>query len=132
MYVTVISAERLLLQKVMSLQVIIIMTDSCTWPHHIVFEAIRRIDTDRLRDSFRFFAEHGAGIELNRSCFSHTIWENFREESLMLYALARDAGCKFYCGSDAHHLPGLTEMQDFLPRAVEALELTEEQRYRIP
>ena len=89
------------------------------------------MDEARLKKVFDFLAARGAGIEINTSCFG-TGWREKEEEQLRLFKIARDCGCKFYIGSDAHSLKGMENMMEVAREVVDLLELTEEQRYLIP
>lgn len=62
-------------------------------------EVFERMDPERLKPVFRKFAQLGAGIELNADCFLPG-WREQEDAHLKLYRIARDEGCKFYCGSD--------------------------------
>lgn len=88
------------------------------------------MDEMRLRAVFEIFASRGAGIELNTSGFADG-WEERREEHLRLFRIARDAGCRFYLGSDAHSPEAMEVMQARAERVITLLELTEEQRFRL-
>lgn len=59
------------------------------------------VDEKRYRAVMRKFAELGAGIELNCSCFNNG-WREHEDAHLRLFRLAKDEGCKFYLASDAH------------------------------
>lgn len=48
-----------------------------------------------------------------------------------LFKIARDQGCKFYIGSDAHSLKSMEGMMEVAREVVDLLELTDEQRYQI-
>ena len=74
-------------------------------------------------------AKLGVGIELNEDDMefadeeSHTV--------LRIYRIAKWCGCKFYCGSDAHH-PGLFEKaKEVFERAVKLLDLQETDKFII-
>lgn len=93
-------------------------------------EVLKRLDYDRLRPVFEFFAARGCGIELNGSSL-RTQLEQDRDTYLQIYRFARDCGCKFYCASDAHSLDELDSVEKYSARASEILELREEDRYHI-
>ena len=94
-------------------------------------EVMRLLDVERLRPTFARYAKLGAGIELNASCFKPG-WEEHEEENLRLFRLAREEGCRFYCGSDAHHPAELPAVQGYLPEVIERLGLTDSERFLIP
>ena len=89
------------------------------------------MDEERLKKAFTFLAARGAGIEINTSCFEAG-WREREDDQLRLFRIARDCGCKFYIGSDAHSVEGMEGMLEVAREVVDLLELTEEQRYRIP
>lgn len=82
---------------------------------------IEAIPEDELKATFKRVAEKGAGIELNRDGM------NFTEEDahIMLkpYRIAKEEGCKFYFGSDAHNPEGLAASPPLFERAIEYLGL---------
>ena len=89
------------------------------------------MDEARLRAVFAKMAARGAGIEINTSCFPDG-WREREKEQLRLFQIARDEGCLFYIGSDAHSNKSMETMLERARLVVDLLELTEEQRYRIP
>lgn len=93
-------------------------------------DVFRALDQNRLRKAFDTFAKRGAGIELNASAFANM--QEDPEAWLMPYRLAKEAGCKFYCSSDAHTLENYALVQQNLPQIISALKLTENDRYLIP
>lgn len=86
------------------------------------------VPDDVLREIFATAAKKGAGIELNYDAISGD--EDYRASSLRYYRIAKECGCKFYAGSDAHGTG------DFLfhpyERTVNLLGLEETDRYFIP
>jgi histidinol phosphatase-like PHP family hydrolase len=78
---------------------------------------------------FKKAAEVGVGIELNACdmCFTD------EEADIVLrpYRIAKQCGCKFYCGSDAHHPDELDNAKAIFERAIDLLELTEEDKFVI-
>ena len=49
-----------------------------------------------------------------------------------IFLIAKQNGCKFYASSDSHSLKGYASVGEKLPAIVEALGLTEDDRYIIP
>lgn len=80
---------------------------------------------------FARVAQKGAGVELNADdfCFETKMPEQ-QKSVLRVFRLARDAGCKFYLGSDAHHPAALDRAPAIFQSAVERLELTEADKFR--
>ena len=87
------------------------------------------LEEKRMRRIFDVFAKKGTGIELN--AFAFRGWEE-KPEILRPYEWAKASGCKFYCSSDAHALKHYAAVGQNLPPVVEALGLTEEDRYIVP
>ncbi len=92
---------------------------------------LRRIAPDDMRRLFGMIAERGAGFELN----FHADCGETREENdyiFSIYRLAKEEGCKFYLGSDAHFPPDF----DFAPgnfRAIiDRLDLKESDKFDFP
>ena len=93
-----------------------------------VLKLIPHAETERL---FKQAASVGIGIELNASVFD---FQNEDEAAiaLMPYKIAKACGCKFYCGSDAHHPEELDRTKAIVERTINLLNLTEEDRFHIP
>lgn len=89
---------------------------------------IDSINQERYHDVMRLLAKTGVGIELNATCFQPG-WEAEEELELRLYRIAKDAGCRFYLGSDAHSVEGLGAVSKVLPGVVTSLKLTEADRF---
>ena len=47
------------------------------------------------------------------------------------YIIAKQCGCKFYCGSDAHHPNALDRAKAIFERTIDLLKLTEEDKFII-
>lgn len=94
-------------------------------------QVMEQMDQEELTEIFKRFAQKGAGIELNASAFAK--WGDYKESHLRLFKIAREAGCKFYCGSDAHQVVNLTapekSLETILRPVVDALELTEKDKF---
>ena len=74
-------------------------------------------------------AEIGVGIELNSTDISFTDEE--ADTVLKPYRIAKECGCKFYLGSDAHHPAELDEAKSMFERALRMLQLTENDKFVI-
>ena len=74
-------------------------------------------------------ASLGCGIELNMSDFSFSKSEP--ETVLRMFRIAKKCGCKFYCGSDAHHPSSLDKARAIFERAIDLLELSEDDKFII-
>ena len=88
------------------------------------------MDESRLLRIFEDYAKAGAGIELNGYDFGTL--DARPEDTLRTFRIAKAAGCKFYCSSDAHHPEALKRVPEVLPRVIDLLGLTEADRYSIP
>lgn len=85
---------------------------------------------ERMKKLFTKAAALGVGIELNLSCMECES-EEVEQAVLRFYALAKECGCKFYFGSDAHHPEDFSGRKAQAERIVELLGLTEEDKFRI-
>ena len=97
-------------------------------------KVLRAVPEDRFRAAMRAFAGRGAGIELNCGCFAENRRRpDYREDDeLRLFRLAKDAGCRFYLASDAHHPDRLATVPEVGPSVVSALGLDARHLYRLP
>jgi len=91
-----------------------------------VLELISEKEMERL---FKKAAHLGVGIELNRDDM------NFQPEDadviLRPYKIAKKCGCKFYLGSDAHSPKNFDNSIQIFERAIDLLELTEDDKFKI-
>jgi histidinol phosphatase-like PHP family hydrolase len=101
---------------------------------------LKGLDELHMMHIFDTCAKRGIGIELSGGCFGPgkdnpdiIPWKENPDEWLRLYRMAKKAGCLFYCGSDAHARNQLemNKIKKYLPETIEALELTEDDRYII-
>lgn len=95
-------------------------------------EYLRLLDLIPEADMVRIFtkaAELGVGIELNRDDMKFTDEE--ADTVLRMFRIAKQCGCKFYCGSDAHQPVGLEEAKALFERAIDYLGLTEDDKFHI-
>ncbi len=92
-------------------------------------ETLSLIPEEEMRRIFKRVAELGMGIELNSSDMAFSD----EEEVVVLrpFHIAKECGCKFYLGSDAHHPENLEAAIPIFERAVSLLGLTEEDKYII-
>ncbi len=92
--------------------------------HHL--EVLRAIPESEYRRLFARAAKVELGIELNFNSFGYT-GEDL-ETMLMPYRIAKEEGCKFYFGSDAHHPKELEEAPANFDNIVTLLDLTEDDK----
>ena len=78
---------------------------------------------------FRLSAEKGLGIELNMGV--EDVTGEDRETILRPYRIAKAEGCKFYLGSDAHHPAGFDGAMARFNAIIDALDLTEDDKFHI-
>ena len=87
------------------------------------------INEDDMKRLFKKAAELGCGIELNMGDMS------FKDEEadivLRPFRIAKEMGCKFYLGSDAHHPRHFANFLPVFTRAVELLDLSEDDKFHI-
>lgn len=93
--------------------------------HHI--EVLNAIPTDEYRRLFAKAAKKGVGIELNFP--SLDLNDESREPTLLPYRIAKEEGCKFYFGSDAHHPAELKTAKKNFENIIDLLELTEDDKF---
>ena len=88
-----------------------------------VLEALPETELKRL---FAKAAGLGVGIEINGADDAL-----FRAEPavLRIYQIAKDCGCKFYFGSDAHHPTEFANVKAVFQKATELLQLTEADKF---
>lgn len=93
-------------------------------------DVIAAMDESRMLRIFEGYAKAGAGIELN--AFDYRTLDDRPEDTLRIFRIAKAAGSRFYCASDGHFPPDLDRVPHILPRVIDLLGLTEDDRYAIP
>ena len=78
---------------------------------------------------FKKAAALGVGIELNSGALNFSAEE--ADTVLRPYRIAKKCGCKFYCGSDAHHISELYHAGEIFARAIDMLNLEESDKMDI-
>ena len=91
--------------------------------------ALDNISTEEMERVFAKAAKLGVGIELNAGDLSFKDGEEDRV--LRMFKIAKAQGCKFYCGSDAHHPKSFEHIKEIFERAIDRLELTEDDKFHI-
>lgn len=86
------------------------------------------IPDEAFETCFRKTAQKGFGVELNLSPLSGSIQE--QESVLRPYRIAKQCGCKFYLGSDAHHPEKLDEAMERFTTVIDLLDLKESDKFR--
>ena len=92
-------------------------------------EVLSLIPEDKLKILFNRAAKLGVGIELNASDMNFA--EDEAEIVLRIYKTAKECGCKFYLGSDAHHPRIFNNVKMIFEKAVALLELGEDDKFII-
>ena len=87
-------------------------------------ELLNSITDSEYAELFERIAASGMGVELNMS-----VDEAHNEANLRIYRIARDRGCKFYLGSDAHKPAELSRAMTKFNAIVDALDLTEDDKH---
>lgn len=87
------------------------------------------LPTDKLKELFSRCAELGVGIELNSGDMRFKDHET--DTVLRIFRIAKSCGCKFYMSSDAHHPRDLKNVKAIFERAIDLLELTEDDKFYI-
>lgn len=105
------------------------LTCSLIYRDHYV-EVLKAIPESEYRRLFAKAAEKGVGIELNFPSLSLT--DETRDPNLLPYRIAKEEGCKFYFGSDAHHPAGLAAAKANFENIIDLLGLEETDKFRLP
>ncbi len=90
---------------------------------------IELLDEMEMRRLFTKAAKLGAGIELNACDLMFSDEE--AETVLRPYKIAKECGCKFYLGSDAHHPSELDAARELFEKGVTLLDLEETDKFII-
>lgn len=107
------------------------LTCSLTAPNsrELLLKVFSSIGDDTYRALFGDAAQKGVGIELNSDDF------RIKDEEIPIlmkpYRIAKEMGCKFYLGSDAHTPKGLAEAPALFERAIDILDLKESDKFKI-
>lgn len=98
------------------------------WSRETELEIYRKIPEKDIWELMKGAAEVGVGIEIN-SC--SMLYKPEEEDSILkIYRIAKECGCKFYCGSDAHHPHELDRARALFEKAIDALELKESDKFK--
>lgn len=97
------------------------------WSRETELECYRKIPEAEIFRLMQQAARVGVGIELNSCSMLYKPEE--AEEILRIYRIAKECGCKFYCGSDAHQPHELDRAIGLFQKAIDALELTEADKH---
>lgn len=92
-------------------------------------EVLKLLPQEEMQRLFSKAARLGVGIELNVSDMDFSDEE--ADIVLRPYRIAKQCGCKFYCGSDAHCQQEFKNVKKIFGRAIDLLELTEEDKFKV-
>jgi len=90
---------------------------------------LKSIPESEYRRLFAKAAEKGIGIELNFP--SLNLNDETRDPTLLPYRIAKEEGCKFYFGSDAHTPDGLAGAKKNFENIVDLLGLEESDKFKL-
>lgn len=99
-----------------------LMARNCEGSRDDILNAISDAEYAEL---FARVAKAGMGVELNVN-----LTDPQSEDTMRPYRIAKAQGCKFYLGSDAHHPKGLDEARARFEAVIDALELTEDDKFK--
>ena len=92
-------------------------------------ETLQMISDEDMRRVFTRAADLGCGIEINQ--YDMRFSDEEVDIVLRPYRIAKECGCKFYLGSDAHHPDTFDLCGEVFSRAIDMLGLEEEDKFRI-
>lgn len=95
----------------------------------LYLKTISLLPTEKLTCLFTKAANLGVGIELNSEDMNFTDEE--AEIVLRPYLIAKECGCKFYFGCDAHHPKDFESAPARYERAINLLNLTENDKFKL-
>jgi histidinol phosphatase-like PHP family hydrolase len=92
-------------------------------------EILNSISREELNECFSMAKEKSVSIELNSCTFASNFdrgTNGFTDDSFMrIFRIAKETGCKFHFGSDAHSLEDIDRLQKLRP-FIDELELTDD------
>ena len=90
-------------------------------------EVVKLLPENELYNVFSLCSQKGVGIELNVK----TLAMSEEEKSIIMkpYFIAKDCGCKFYLGSDAHRVDALLDAKENFENVVTLLGLEEKDKF---
>nr|MCR5263660.1 hypothetical protein [Clostridiales bacterium] len=106
-------------------------TDGLMYTAGTSYDVLSLIPESEYRRLFGRAAEAGMGIELNIAASNPSYgWYNNSFE-LGVYMIAREMGCRFYFGSDAHTVKGLLAAKEKAEKTIDLLRLTEDDKFEL-
>ena len=92
-------------------------------------ESLNLLPQNELDAVFGKAAKRGVGIEINADDFRFD--DSEAEAVLRIFRTAKNEGCKFYLGSDAHYRSQFPKAIELFKKAIELLELSEDDKFKI-
>lgn len=92
-------------------------------------DTLSRIPANEMERLFSMAAQRGCGIELNQDDMSYR--EGEADTVLRMFRIAKNCGCKFYLGSDAHKQTEFRHTREIFARAIDDLQLQESDKFHI-
>jgi len=89
----------------------------------------RAVPDSEYRRVFKKAADRGIGIEINLHMGAMT--GEHKDAVMAPLFIAKEAGCKFYLGSDIHHPHNMPDVMDRFNTAIDILDLREEDKFII-
>ena len=94
-------------------------------------DVLDMVSDEVFHELFARAAKKKTGIELNFEVRNYKSEEELARV-LRPYRIAKEEGCLFYFGSDAHHEDVLLRSKDNFEQIVTLLDLTEEEKFKVP
>ena len=94
-------------------------------------DVLDMVSDEVFHELFARAAKKKTGIELNFEVCNYKSEEDLARV-LRPYRIAKEEGCLFYFGSDAHHEDVLLRSKDNFEQIVTLLDLTEEEKFKVP
>jgi histidinol phosphatase-like PHP family hydrolase len=94
---------------------------------HDITECLALFSDNEWADIFAKVAKRGMGVELNFNPFA--LNEQQLQAVLIPYRIAKQQGCKFYLGGDAHHPETFGQNLKKFEKIIDLLDLTEEDKW---
>ena len=88
------------------------------------------LSDNELKEVYTLIANKKAGFEINMPFHLYKTDEE-KQKAIRPYRLAKECGCKFYLGSDAHHPDALDRAYENFSEIVNLIELKEESKFKI-
>ena len=103
---------------------------SLIFQKHQVNEVLDLISDDVYHRLFFEIAKKGTGVELNADDVKLEGKAPARNEAVLrMFRIAKEEGCKFYLGSDAHHPSSLDRAPAIFRAFIDELNLTEADKF---